>query len=138
MTLTLGFSAWAMILVAFVELLQKGIKAIGMGPAHLAFFGGMVVIFLIDALIPHHYMAEHHETGDTGLLVALGIGIHNFPEGRLFRWRAGKPPVGYGHCFCRGCAQHPGRTGRLSTNLRSHRQPGQGFLEKRHWGQIFT
>ena len=90
MTLTLGFSAGAMILVSFVELLQGGIEAIGIGPAHLAFFGGMVVIFLIDALIPHDYMAEHHKTQDgarkdrlmrTGLFVALGIGIHNFPEG---------------------------------------------------------
>jgi len=50
----------------------------------------MVVMFLIDALIPHDYMAEHHHTEEearqgqllkTGLFVALGIGIHNFPEG---------------------------------------------------------
>jgi len=90
MTLTLGFSGGVMILVSFVELLQGGIEAIGFGPAHLAFFGGMVIMFLIDALIPHDYMAEHHHTQDdpsksrllkTGLFVALGIGIHNFPEG---------------------------------------------------------
>jgi ZIP family zinc transporter len=90
MALTLGFSGGVMILVSFVELLQGGIEAVGFAPAHLAFFGGMVVMFLIDALIPHHYMAEHHRTGEeshnsqllkTGLFVALGIGIHNFPEG---------------------------------------------------------
>ena len=90
MALTLGFSAGVMVLVSFVELLQGGIEAIGFAPAHLAFFGGMVVMFLIDALIPHDYMAEHHSTAEgahrdqllkTGLFVALGIGIHNFPEG---------------------------------------------------------
>jgi len=116
MSLMLGFSGGVMILVSFVELLQGGIEAIGFAPAHLAFFGGMVAMFLVDALIPHEYMAERHcieermgkgqlrKTelfGDThpgrhrgerqrqrngqllktGLFVALGIGIHNFPEG---------------------------------------------------------
>jgi ZIP family zinc transporter len=100
MTLTLGFSGGVMILVSFVELLPAGIEAIGFAPANLAFFGGMVAMFLVDALIPHDYMAEHHhpehhhtETENdqdtamkgrllkTGLFVALGLGIHNFPEG---------------------------------------------------------
>ncbi len=90
MTLTLGFSGGVMILVSFVELLQGGIEAIGFAPAHLAFFGGILAMFLIDALIPHDYMGEHHHTEEekregqllkTGLFVALGIGIHNFPEG---------------------------------------------------------
>ncbi len=90
MTLTLGFSGGVMILVSFVELLAGGIEAIGFGPAHVAFFAGMLGMFLIDILIPHEYMAERHDTGEgrgrdrllkTGLLVALGIGIHNFPEG---------------------------------------------------------
>lgn len=90
MTLTLGFSGGVMILVSFVELLAGGIEAIGFGAAHVAFFAGMLGMFLIDFLIPHEYMAERHHTGEgggrdrllkTGLLVALGIGIHNFPEG---------------------------------------------------------
>ena len=47
----------------------------------------MLLIFLVDALIPHDYMAEHHRTAEetrkarlmrTG---ALGLGIHNLPEG---------------------------------------------------------
>jgi len=94
MTLTLGFSGGVMILVSFVELLPGGIEALGFAPANLAFFGGMAAMFLIDALIPHDYMAEHHHTevenGDTalksrllkaGLFLALGLVIHNFPEG---------------------------------------------------------
>ncbi len=90
MSFTLGFSGGVMILVSFVELLQGGIEAIGFGAAHLAFFGGMLAMLLIDVLIPHDYMAEsHHGEEDahkgrllkTGLFVALGIGIHNLPEG---------------------------------------------------------
>ncbi len=90
MSLTLGFSGGVMVLVSFVELLQGGIQAIGFGAAHLAFFGGMLAMFLIDTLIPHDYMAEaRHGEEDarkrrllkTGLFVALGIGVHNFPEG---------------------------------------------------------
>ena len=95
MTLTLGFSGGVMILVSFVELLAGGIESIGFAWANLAFFGGMLMMFLIDALIPHDYMAEHHHTEveadddpdlksrllKTGLFVALGLGIHNFPEG---------------------------------------------------------
>jgi len=90
MALTLGFSGGVMILVSFVELLQGGIETVGFAPAHLAFFLGMAAMFLVDVSIPHDYMAEHHHTGDrsgqlmkTGLFVALGIGIHNFPEGMV-------------------------------------------------------
>ncbi len=103
MTVTLGFSGGVMVLVSFVELLPAGMAAIGFAPAHLAFFGGMVAMFLIDALIPHDFMAEHHHSEEghgedpnargaqdaalrgqlmkAGLFVALGLGIHNFPEG---------------------------------------------------------
>lgn len=90
MALCLGFSAGVMILVSFVELLQSGIATVGFAPAHLAFFGGLLVMFLVDSLIPHDYMAEHNlpewkqhnlNLVRTGLFVALGITIHNFPEG---------------------------------------------------------
>jgi len=90
MALTLGFSGGVMLHVSFVELLQAGVEATGFDPAHIAFFLGMVAMFLVDVLIPHDYMAEHDHSGrtdhqgrllKTGLFVALGIGIHNFPEG---------------------------------------------------------
>jgi len=89
MTLTLGFAAGIMVMVSFVELLPGGIEVIGFGPAHLAFFGGMLAMFLIDALVPHTYIAERHHAGGgrkqrllkTGLFTALGLAIHNFPEG---------------------------------------------------------
>ena len=85
MGFTLGFSAGVMIQVALVELLQNSIQSIGFQYAHIAFFLGMAGIFLIDFLVPHDYIGQHdHPNGELlrfGVLIALGIGIHNFPEG---------------------------------------------------------
>ena len=89
MGFTLGFSAGVMILVSFVELLQQSIESIGFLAAFAGFFIGMAGIFLIDALVPHEYIdqsdhgREQSEGGlmRVGLLVAFGVGIHNFPEG---------------------------------------------------------
>jgi len=90
MTLTLGFSAGVMIHVSFVELLQGGVASAGFMPAHVAFFIGMSVMFAVDVLIPHDYLGQEEHSGAgmesssllrTGLFVALGIAIHNFPEG---------------------------------------------------------
>jgi len=89
MGFTLGFSAGVMILVSFVELLQGSIESIEFLPALLGFFLGMAGIFFIDLLVPHEYIGQQDYADDrsverlkrTGLLVAFGIGIHNFPEG---------------------------------------------------------
>ena len=92
MGFTLGFSAGVMVLVSFVELLQGSIESIGFLSAHMGFFLGMSGIFLIDYLVPHDYIDNHDHNGShngsseaglmrVGLLVAFGIGIHNFPEG---------------------------------------------------------
>ncbi|MFA4858068.1 MAG: zinc transporter ZupT [Candidatus Margulisiibacteriota bacterium] len=90
MALTLGFSAGVMVYISFVELLQNGILQVGFAIANLAFLVGILCMFLLDILIPHHYLAERYDIktakhgknlARTGLLVALGIGIHNFPEG---------------------------------------------------------
>jgi len=97
MGFTLGFSAGVMIFISFVELLAKavGTKGVGFLGGNLAFFAGMVAYFGIDLLVPHEYVGQHdharpkedvvqnsmHRLERTGLLVALGISIHNFPEG---------------------------------------------------------
>ena len=98
MSFTLGFSAGVMILVSFMELLAGAVGTEGVGflSAHIAFFIGMAVYFLIDLLVPHEYLGQHdHPQGKydladgktpqtlerTGVLLALGLSIHNFPEG---------------------------------------------------------
>jgi ZIP family zinc transporter len=84
---SLGLSSGVMVYVSFVELLPAAIKGIGPAWGNIAFFGGIIFIMLIDFLIPHEYIAErmspHHDKKlmKAGLFVALGIAIHNFPEG---------------------------------------------------------
>ncbi|MCC8198188.1 MAG: zinc transporter ZupT [Tannerellaceae bacterium] len=96
----LGFSAGVMIYVSFMEMMPEAKESltghfgerIGTLYMLLAFFGGMGVINIIDFLIPEdenpHEIQNIEELDKkqaglkkTGLLVALSIGIHNFPEG---------------------------------------------------------
>ncbi len=94
----LGFSAGVMLYVSFLDLIPLSLEDIaevipgkaGEIYVTLAFFGGMAVIALIDWLIPEdenpHELNRHDEGNNkhlkrTGTMLALAIGIHNFPEG---------------------------------------------------------
>ncbi|MDR1201448.1 MAG: zinc transporter ZupT [Tannerellaceae bacterium] len=100
LSVALGFSAGVMIYVSFMEMMPEAKENLtgrfgeqtGTLYMLLSFFGGMLFINLIDFLIPED--ENPHEIRDiseldkkqlglkrTGLLVALSIGIHNFPEG---------------------------------------------------------
>ncbi|NLM05948.1 MAG: zinc transporter ZupT [Tissierellia bacterium] len=100
---SLGFSAGVMLYVSFVDIFQKSnvilIGALGEKAGSIVnvigFFAGMFFIMIIDNLIPEdknlHEMKpievglEEDKENDkllrTGLMTALAIGIHNFPEG---------------------------------------------------------
>lgn len=107
----LGLSAGVMLYVSFVDLMPVSfdeIKAIYPGKkgeifVTLAFFAGILLIAIIDFLIPEsenphemQHMDSIDEAGEsvavksdsgshhlrrTGFMLALAIGIHNFPEG---------------------------------------------------------
>lgn len=105
----MGFSAGVMIYISFAELLHESFIALiaemgekkGSWIAVASFFGGIGLIALIDRFIPEHENPhEFDHTEDlkkteeaivkspmhkkllrTGLMTALAIGIHNFPEG---------------------------------------------------------
>lgn len=113
LSIALGFSAGVMIYVSFVEIFVKAKDAlVGVyGPSKgylfttLGFFGGIIVIAMIDKLVPSFENPhELHDVDDMGkgedgltspqdkdamdksllrmgLFSALAIGIHNFPEG---------------------------------------------------------
>lgn len=113
-----GFSAGVMLYVSFVEIFFKGSAALterfgyywGEWLNVASFFGGILLIGLIDFLIPdkenphethqetefiplhkrnpaapmespHVDAQAHHKLLRMGLFTALAIGIHNFPEG---------------------------------------------------------
>lgn len=96
---SLGFSAGVMLYVSFVEILPKGMDELaaefgeqsGMLYAVVAFFAGIFIIAVIDRLVPAamnpHEPALNHSGKrkralmQMGVLTALAIAIHNFPEG---------------------------------------------------------
>jgi ZIP family zinc transporter len=94
----LGFSAGVMIYVSFMELLPDALKTVGGVWGLAAFFIGIAVTGLIDAMVPetespHQWLLTKGGDGliclqgeegclmRMGLLTALAIAIHNFPEG---------------------------------------------------------
>ncbi len=85
---SLGLSTGVMVYVSLVELLPQAIETIGFLWGNTAFFGGIFFIMAIDFLIPHEYIEERMDENvkdakmmKTGILMTLGIAIHNFPEG---------------------------------------------------------
>jgi ZIP family zinc transporter len=109
MSFILGFSAGVMLYVSFGELLHQSFDKVGFGIGNIGFFAGIAFIAILDIFIPHEYKEEHiimpavgtteadslprrfrHQGGRrlyrstlmrAGLLTAIGIAIHNFPEG---------------------------------------------------------
>ena len=85
----LGFSAGVMIAVSFLELLPRAIISVGEVKAYFTFFLGMILFYIVDTLVPHEFVGEESSSRQknnsrlirTGKLTALGIAIHNFPEG---------------------------------------------------------
>lgn len=97
---SLGFSAGIMLYVSFMEMMPEALSQLesvfgekeGNLYLILAFFGGIALINIIDFMIPesvnpHEIQGvEDMNTKEkslrrTGILVALSIAIHNFPEG---------------------------------------------------------
>jgi ZIP family zinc transporter len=89
LSLLMGFSAGVMIQISFMELLFSSVVETGFLTANIAFFLGIATIAAIDFLVPHEYKEEkltekekeNKRLMKAGLLVSMGILIHNFPEG---------------------------------------------------------
>jgi ZIP family zinc transporter len=109
MTLILGFSAGVMLYISFAELLHQSFEKVGFATGNIGFFSGIAFIAVLDIFIPHEYKQEHADLSQempagaapssrrsrfqrnknehqaylmrAGMLTAIGIAIHNFPEG---------------------------------------------------------
>ncbi|MFZ5351637.1 MAG: zinc transporter ZupT [Bacillota bacterium] len=117
LSIALGFSAGVMIYVSMIEIFFKakdslvnvlGTKA-GSWVTVAAFFGGMFLIAAIDKFVPSHEnphemkkIEDLHNEEKTldksklmrmGVLTALAIAIHNFPEGLATFTSALKDPA---------------------------------------------
>ncbi len=106
LSLSLGFSAGVMLYVSMIEIFSKaknylinenGEKA-GYWICVMAFFLGIILIALIDFFIPStdsDIGSKNQKTNlnRMGIMTALAIGIHNFPEGIATFTSALKDPV---------------------------------------------
>lgn len=99
LSFSLGLSAGVMIYVSFMEMLPHSLESLsatfnakaGLLYMTLALFGGIALIALIDFLVPEsanphemhavEEMRTNKRLKHTGIITALTIGIHNFPEG---------------------------------------------------------
>lgn len=96
----LAFAAGAMVYISLAEILQKSILSFsaewgpdaGFTAGTLAFMGGLVLIAVIDRLVPNPHEQLSLEDGlkdksnkdyikRVGLMAALAVTAHNFPEG---------------------------------------------------------
>ncbi len=83
----MGFTTGVMLALAFVGLLWEAWEEAGFGTATIAFAAGALTMFAIDVFLPHIRFAVQ-EPGvldrrlfTTGVLIAVGISVHNIPEG---------------------------------------------------------
>ncbi len=134
LSVLLGFSAGVMIYISFTELLGTAIKDVGFTTANIAFFIGILFIAVIDILVPHAYEEEritnaHPDIDEkgrqeksalpprlavpsksllkrSGILLALGIAIHNFPEGLVTFTCAATGDIAFGIMIAAAIAIH--------------------------------
>lgn len=96
LTYSMGLSAGVMIYVSFMELMPESVNMFAESTKEfmakvymlISFFAGIIVIAAIDRLVPEdenpheiHDKPQNTKLKRTGIMMALAIGIHNFPEG---------------------------------------------------------
>ncbi|TRO47459.1 zinc/iron permease, partial [Candidatus Bathyarchaeota archaeon] len=82
----IGLAAGLMIMLSFMELLFDSFMMSGLFAAAVGFIAGTLVLFLLDFLLPHKHVVSEKGVIDakmlrTGTLIAIGISLHNLPEG---------------------------------------------------------
>jgi zinc transporter, ZIP family len=84
----LGFSSGVMLGITFLLLIPKALTA-GFGVCFGGFLVGTLFMFFFDMLLPHRHILQDEEglsddalsLRKVGVMAAIGIAIHDFPEG---------------------------------------------------------
>ena len=77
----LGFSSGIMLGVTFLMLVLESLKA-GFALSFGGFIAGTLLFFLLDFIVPHIHIGESKNSMlRLGILIAIGIAIHDIPEG---------------------------------------------------------
>jgi ZIP family zinc transporter len=87
MSFLMGLAAGVMIILSFLELMAEALNLAGLALAAAGFLSGSFSLFVLDSLLPHLYFGVN-EKGLVDMklfkystLIAVGIALHNFPEG---------------------------------------------------------
>ena len=86
---SMGLASGVMLTVAFLNLIGKALNmGVGYTVVVIGFVAGAVSIMVLDAKIPHifsfgEYGPVRGQLTKTGVLMAIGITLHNMPEGLI-------------------------------------------------------
>jgi ZIP family zinc transporter len=83
----IGLSAGAMLTISVFDLFPTAVNGIGFMTSFILMGGGALLAKLVDFVVPHHITfpvvcdVKTQKMMTTGLVVAIGMIIHNIPEG---------------------------------------------------------
>jgi len=82
----IGLAAGVMIMLSFIGLLFDSLIISGLFPAATGFTAGILLFLVLDFVLPHKHIVDdkgaiHGKMFRTGTLIAIGISLHNLPEG---------------------------------------------------------
>ncbi len=85
LSVILGISAGVMTVIVFLDLIPEARDEVSIWTALLGLMLGVALIYILDISFPHQHVVSV-EDGDNkylkaGLLLAVGIALHNLPEG---------------------------------------------------------
>ena len=92
----MGFAGGVMLVVSFLELYAEAISELAPWKVTIAFTIGTVFMMLVDLKLPHIEFGlwedgvKDRHLFNSGIIIAIGMSIHNFPEGIVVA-------AGYGH-----------------------------------------
>jgi zinc transporter, ZIP family len=92
----LGFAGGVMLVVSFIELYAEAVAELGQWQVTIAFTIGTLFMMAIDLSLPHVEFGIWEEgvkdrhLFNSGIMIAIGMSIHNLPEGIVVT-------AGYGH-----------------------------------------
>ncbi len=92
----MGFAGGVMLVVSFLDLYAEAVNELAPWKVTIAFVLGTVFMMLVDLKLPHMEFGQWEEgvkdrhLFNSGIIIAIGMSIHNFPEGIVVA-------AGYGH-----------------------------------------
>ena len=92
----MGFAGGVMLVVSFLELYAEAVSELAPWKVTVAFAIGTLFMMLVDLKLPHIEFGlwedgvKDRHLFNSGIIIAIGMSIHNFPEGIVVA-------AGYGH-----------------------------------------